>query len=66
MPIAFRAEGGMSDVENDPQYKGWKRIYEVNPDASGFTSYILFQPLYCGSFSTSDIPPSALNAIGIL
>ena len=32
VPIAFRAEGGMSDVENDPQYKGWKRIYEVNPD----------------------------------
>ena len=24
----------MSDVENDPQYKGWKRIYEVNPDAA--------------------------------
>ena len=34
VPIAFRAEGGMSDVENDPQYKGWKRIYEVNPDAA--------------------------------
>ena len=34
MPIAFRAEGGMSDVENDPQYKGWKRIFEVNPDAA--------------------------------
>ena len=33
-PIAFRAEGGMSDVESDPQYKGWKRIYEVNPDAA--------------------------------
>ena len=33
-PIAFRADGGMSDVENDPQYKGWKRIYEVNPDAA--------------------------------
>ena len=33
-PIAFRKEGGMSDVENDPQYKGWKRIYEVNPDAA--------------------------------
>ena len=31
---AFRKEGGMSDVENDPQYKGWKRIYEVNPDAA--------------------------------
>ena len=27
VPIAFRAEGGMSDVENDPQYKGWKRIF---------------------------------------
>ena len=34
VPIAFRAEGGMSDVENDPQYKGWKRIYEVNPEAA--------------------------------
>ena len=34
VPIAFRAEGGMSDVENDPQYKGWKRIFEVNPDAA--------------------------------
>jgi len=34
VPIAFRAEGGMSDVESDPQYKGWKRIYEVNPDAA--------------------------------
>ena len=34
VPIAFRAEGGMSDVENDPQYKGWKIIYEVNPDAA--------------------------------
>ena len=34
VPIAFRAEGGMSDVENDPQYKGWKRIYEVNTDAA--------------------------------
>ena len=31
---AFRKEGGMSDVENDPQYKGWKRIYEVNPEAA--------------------------------
>ena len=27
-------DGGLSDVENDPQYKGWKRIYEVNPDAA--------------------------------
>jgi hypothetical protein len=34
VPIAFRAEGGMSDVENDPQYKGWKRIFEVNPEAA--------------------------------
>ena len=34
MPIAFRAEGGMSDVENDPQYKGWKRVYEINPEAA--------------------------------
>jgi hypothetical protein len=34
VPIAFRAEGGMSDVESDPQYKGWKRIFEVNPDAA--------------------------------
>ena len=34
VPMAFRAEGGMSDVESDPQYKGWKRIYEVNPDAA--------------------------------
>ena len=34
VPIAFRADGGMSDVENDPQYNGWKRIYEVNPDAA--------------------------------
>ena len=34
MPIAFRAEGGMSDVESDPQYKGWKRIFEVNPEAA--------------------------------
>ena len=34
VPIAFRSEGGMSDVENDPQYKGWKRIFEVNPDAA--------------------------------
>ena len=34
MPIAFRADGGMSDVENDPQYKGWKRVYEVNPEAA--------------------------------
>ena len=34
VPIAFRADGGMSDVENDPQYKGWKRIFEVNPDAA--------------------------------
>ena len=34
LPIAFRADGGMSDVERDPQYKGWKRIYEVNPDAA--------------------------------
>ena len=25
VPIAFRAEGGMSDVESDPQYKGWKK-----------------------------------------
>ena len=33
-PIAFRKEGGMSDIESDPQYKGWKRIYEVNPDAA--------------------------------
>jgi len=33
-PIAFRADGGMSDVESDPQYNGWKRIYEVNPDAA--------------------------------
>ena len=33
-PIAFRKEGGMSDVENDPQYKGWKRVYEVNPEAA--------------------------------
>ena len=31
---AFRKEGGMSDVENDPQYRGWKRIYEVNPEAA--------------------------------
>ena len=34
MPLAFRADGGMSDVESDPQYKGWKRIFEVNPDAA--------------------------------
>ena len=34
VPIAFRAEGGMSDVESDPQYKGWKRIFEVNPEAA--------------------------------
>ena len=34
VPIAFRADGGMSDVENDPQYKGWKRVFEVNPDAA--------------------------------
>jgi len=34
VPIAFRAEGGMSDVENDPQYKGWKRVFEVNPEAA--------------------------------
>ena len=34
VPIAFRAEGGMSDVERDPQYKGWKRIYEINPEAA--------------------------------
>ena len=33
-PIAFRADGGMSDVENDPQYKGWKRVFEVNPEAA--------------------------------
>ncbi len=34
VPIAFRADGGMSDVENDPQYKGWKRVFEINPEAA--------------------------------
>jgi hypothetical protein len=27
-------DGGLSDVENDPQYRGWKRVYEVNPEAA--------------------------------
>jgi hypothetical protein len=38
----FRAEGGImrlgykdgTDLEKDPNYKGWKKTYEVNPDAA--------------------------------
>jgi len=28
------SEGGSGDLSNDPNYKGWKKMYEVNPDVA--------------------------------
>ena len=53
------------EAENDqPQGFTNSLCFGCISAASGLISYILFQPLYCGSLSTSDIPPSALNASG--